>query len=46
MRLSVRESSITGGECMLYYVVNADGMKGLGYSILMLVDEEGCYDRM
>lgn len=29
-------------ECMLYYMVNADGMKGLGHSILMVVDEEGC----
>lgn len=27
---------------MLYYLVNADGMKGLGHSIVMLVDEEGC----
>ena len=27
---------------MLYYIVNPDGMKGLGHSIIMLVDEEGC----
>ena len=27
---------------MLYYIVNADGMKGLGHSIVMLVDEDGC----
>ena len=27
---------------MLYYIVNVDGMKGLGHSILLLVDQEGC----
>ena len=27
---------------MLYYIVNADGMKGLGHSNVMVVDEEGC----
>lgn len=27
---------------MLYYIVNADGMKGLGHSILLVVDAEGC----
>lgn len=42
MRLSVRETAWEAGECMLYYIVNADGMKGLGHSIIMLVDEEGC----
>lgn len=42
MRLSVRETAWEAGECMLYYIVNADGMKGLGHSIVMLVDEEGC----
>lgn len=42
MRLSVRETAWEAGECMLYYLVNADGMKGLGHSIVMLVDEEGC----
>lgn len=26
---------------MLYYIVNADGMKGLGHSILLLVNEQG-----
>ena len=26
---------------MLYYIVNADGMKGLGHSIVMLVDGDG-----
>ncbi|RKJ45810.1 hypothetical protein D7X98_05785 [bacterium 1XD8-76] len=41
MRLSVRETSYAEGECMLYYIVNADGMKGLGHSILMVVDGEG-----
>lgn len=42
MRLTVRETSYAGEECMLYYIVNADGMKGLGHSILMVVDGEGC----
>ena len=42
MRPVVREASFTGEECMLYYMVNADGMKGLGHSILMVVDEKGC----
>lgn len=42
MRLSEREAAWKAGECMLYYIVNADGMKGLGHSIVMLVDEEGC----
>lgn len=42
MRPVVREASFAGEECMLYYMVNADGMKGLGHSILMVVDEKGC----
>ena len=42
MRLTVRETSFASEECMLYYMVNADGMKGLGHSILMIVDEKGC----
>lgn len=35
-----REATTTG-ECSVYYAVNADGMKGLGHSILILVDEKG-----
>lgn len=42
MRLTAREASFADEECMLYYMVNADGMKGLGHSILMVVDEKGC----
>ncbi len=42
MHPAVRESLFAGEECMLYYMVNADGMKGLGHSILMVVDEKGC----
>lgn len=42
MRLSVRDISFAGENCVLYYIVNADGMKGLGHSIVMLVDREGC----
>ncbi|MBD5453374.1 MAG: hypothetical protein HDR30_03475 [Lachnospiraceae bacterium] len=42
MHLSVRDSSFTEGSYMLYYIVNADGMKGLGHSIIMIVDENGC----
>lgn len=41
MRLPARSMSFPEETCMLYYIVNADGMKGLGHSILMLVDEEG-----
>lgn len=41
MHLSVQESSFTEEGCMLYYIVNTDGMKGLGHSIVMIVDEEG-----
>ena len=42
MRLTVRETLYAEEECMLYYMVNADGMNGLGHSILMVVDGEGC----
>lgn len=42
MRLSIRDTSFTEDGYMLYYIVNADGMKGLGHSIVMIVDEEGC----
>lgn len=42
MCLSVRDMSYTEEDCMLYYIVNADGMKGLGHSIVMVVDEKGC----
>lgn len=42
MRLTVRDTSLVKEECMLYYIVNADGMKGLGHSILLIVDGEGC----
>lgn len=42
MRLTVRSTSFSQEECMLYYIVNADGMKGLGHSILLVVDGEGC----
>ncbi|MDE5866416.1 MAG: hypothetical protein K2H31_07445 [Lachnospiraceae bacterium] len=42
MRLSIRDTSFIEDGYMLYYIVNADGMKGLGHSILMVVDDEGC----
>ena len=29
--------SLPGEECMLYYIVNADGMKGLGHSRMITV---------
>ncbi len=41
MRLSVRETTIAIEDCMLYYIVNIDGMKGLGHSVVLLVDEDG-----
>lgn len=42
MRFVPRGTSFPDEDCTLYYMVNADGMKGLGHSILMFVDEEGC----
>lgn len=42
MRLTVRDASLADEECMLYYIVNADGMKGLGHSMILLVDGNGC----
>lgn len=42
MGLDVRPSLLPEEDFTLYYIVNADGMKGLGHSILMLVDEDGC----
>lgn len=42
MCLTERDTSFAEEKCMLYYIVNADGMKGLGHSILLLVDEKGC----
>ncbi len=42
MCLSARETTIAAEDGMLYYVVNADGMKGLGHSIVLLVDKDGC----
>lgn len=41
MRLTARDTSFPEEECMLYYIVNVDGMKGLGHSIVMLVDGSG-----
>lgn len=41
MRLSIRNPKDRIGECTVYYMVNYDGMKGLGHSILVLVDEAG-----
>lgn len=42
MRLAERNTSFAEKDCMLYYIVNANGMKGLGHSIVLLVDEDGC----
>lgn len=42
MHLNERSTSFAENECMVYYIVNADGMKGLGHSIVLLVDEDGC----
>lgn len=41
LRLSERESVLGEGDCRLYYLVNVDGMKGMGHSILLLVNEQG-----
>lgn len=40
-RLPEREAAYGAGDCKLYYVVNVDGMKGLGHSMLLLVDAQG-----
>lgn len=36
-----RDCQMTGKDCRVYYLLNLDGMKGLGHSALLLVDEEG-----
>lgn len=40
-RLRVRDAAEGVGDCRLYYIVNVDGMKGLGHSILLLLNEQG-----
>lgn len=42
MRSAVRSTSFAEEACTLYYIVNVDGMKGLGHSILLFVNEDGC----
>ena len=39
--LKPRPAAPAQGDCMLYYIINTDGMKGLGHTILMLKDEDG-----
>ena len=41
LHISERDDVPGEGNCRLYYLVNTDGMKGLGHSILLLVNEEG-----
>lgn len=41
LSISEREPGSFAGDCTLYYIVNCDGMKGLGHSILLLVDAQG-----
>ena len=41
LRLPERTVSQDRGSCCLYYLVNVDGMKGLGHSLLMLTDAQG-----
>ena len=41
LKLKIREEQGTQGNCRVYYILNVDGMKGLGHSILILEDEEG-----
>lgn len=41
LHFSEREPLPNEGNCSLYYLVNVDGMKGLGHSILLLVNEKG-----
>lgn len=42
LKPKIREERGTQGNCKIYYILNDDGMKGLGHSILLLEDEEGC----
>ncbi len=38
----VREpQKVSGQDCRVYYLLNMDGMKGLGHAALLLVDEKG-----
>lgn len=39
--LKPRPAAPAQGDCMLYYIINTDGMKGLGHTILMLTDQKG-----
>lgn len=41
MSFGERECQSGNGDCRVYYVLNLDGMKGLGHSALLLVDEKG-----
>lgn len=41
LKLKVRGTSFNEEDCMLYYMVNVDGMKGLGHSILLIKDVNG-----
>lgn len=43
MNLSIgsRSLEIKPSECVFYYLLNIDGMKGLGHSAFLLVDEQG-----
>lgn len=41
LHISERDAISGEGNCRLYYLVNTDGMKGLGHSILLLVNEQG-----
>lgn len=42
LKPKIREEQGTQGKCKVYYILNDDGMKGLGHSILILEDKEGC----
>lgn len=42
MKLNIRNTSFREEEYILYYIVNTDGMKGLGHSILLIEDQAGC----
>lgn len=39
--LMERECRMTGEDCRVCYLLNLDGMKGLGHSALLLINEEG-----
>ncbi len=41
LQFEYREPAASEDSCLVYYLLNIDGMKGLGHSSFLLVDEQG-----